>query len=209
MQVTGLELTAVLELKQCSGGAEGLPPNSAAHPPTTALKGTLRPTREALGGRQVDVHVADHPQAHAGVLDDAVVQAAQAVGDEDLAGGPAQVYVCKFGLIGTIESSGGKQAVGDEDPAGRPAAERLRLGEVGFEWYQTQYSTAARDRFGSCWRGHVACCARWTCTVGHAHPARCQPSAQALTQPWCCKWVRRASAAARAALPLQECRGGQ
>lgn len=47
-------------------------------------------TRQALGLWQVDVGGAHHPEAHRGVLHDAVVQAAQGVGDEQLAGGPAR-----------------------------------------------------------------------------------------------------------------------
>ena len=46
-------------------------------------------TCQALGLRQVHVCVAHQPHAHGGVLDDAVAHAAQAVGDEQLAGGPA------------------------------------------------------------------------------------------------------------------------
>ena len=46
-------------------------------------------TGEALGFWQVDVGVADQPHANRGVLDDAVVHAAQGLGNEHLAGGPA------------------------------------------------------------------------------------------------------------------------
>lgn len=65
---------------------------------TTAVRGKLgidqlrlllRPTCQALGLWQVDVDVADGPHAHRGVLDDAIVQAALGLGDEDFALRPA------------------------------------------------------------------------------------------------------------------------
>lgn len=52
------------------------------------------PTCEALRLWQVDVDVADGPHAHRGVLDDAIVQAALGLGNEDLALGPAGASGC-------------------------------------------------------------------------------------------------------------------
>lgn len=64
-------------------------PSPARRPNRCCTAAAPSLTCEALSLRQVNILGANHPEAHAGVLDDAVVHAAQAVGDEDLAGGPA------------------------------------------------------------------------------------------------------------------------
>ena len=88
----GADLPSTTRLPPLRGTALPTEPPPHCSTPTSQHsieQANARLTGEALGLWQVDVGVADQPHANRGVLDDAIVHAAQGLGNEHLAEWPA------------------------------------------------------------------------------------------------------------------------